>query len=187
MTSMEKKNKFLQEVRDYEYRHEYVSANIVNGLAFQIGLMREAQEWSHDELAERCGETSKSISRIENPNCEDYSLDTLLQLAKAFDVALLVRFAPFSELADWVINLSDEKLIPLSYENEQMNLFSQYETDDRHEDFEQSNTWLPDLAESSATETSWSSGQKKVAKDVRIPMSATKHDANNFTEMGMVA
>ena len=73
MTAMEKKNKFLQEVRDYKYRHEYVSANIVNGLAFQIGLMRDAQEWTQDELANRCGETVESISRLEDPNDDGYT------------------------------------------------------------------------------------------------------------------
>ena len=128
MTSVEKKTKFLHEMRDYDYRHEYVSANIVNSLAFQIGLMRDTRGWTHDELAQQCGKTPKTISSLEDPNDKGYTLGTLRQLAKVFDVALLIRFAPFGELADWVINLNEEKLTPLPYEQEQLKLFSQVES-----------------------------------------------------------
>ncbi len=187
MTAMEKKNKFLQEVRDYKYRHEYVSANIVNGLAFQIGLMRDAQEWTQDELANRCGETVESISRLEDPNDDGYTLKSLLQVAKAFDVALLARFAPFGELADWVINLNDEKLTPLPYENEQLNLFSQVETIIDPDDIELLDTWQFDLPVSSAIGTSWSPSSRKAAKDASLPKIATRRDANNLSYLGKVA
>ena len=179
MTSTKKKNKFLSEVRDYEYRHEFVSANIVNGLAFQIGLMRDAQEWTQDELAERCGQTYESISRLEDPNDERYSLKTLLQLAKVFDVALLVRFAPFGELADWVINLNDEKLTPLSYEKEQMNLFSQVERDIEHDDIKQQYTWPSDVLRRADILTYLSSSQREPTLGDDVAEMTSKHDANN--------
>jgi transcriptional regulator with XRE-family HTH domain len=39
-----------------------------------------------------------AIARLENPNYGEYSVRTLQRLAAAFDVALVVKFAPFSEV-----------------------------------------------------------------------------------------
>jgi hypothetical protein len=43
----------------------------------------------------------------------------LKRLRAAFDVALVVKFIPFSEFAEWIINLTPEKLAPPNFEEEQ--------------------------------------------------------------------
>jgi hypothetical protein len=50
------------------------------------------------------------ISQIEDPNYGKLSLSTLKRIASAFDVGLVVRFVPFSELAEWELSLSSESL-----------------------------------------------------------------------------
>ena len=46
--------------------------------------------------------TQNAISRLESLHYGKATLTTLKRLAAAFDVALVVRFVPFSELVDWV-------------------------------------------------------------------------------------
>jgi len=64
--------------------------------------MREREKWSQEELAKRVGMNQNAISRLENPFYGKPTITTLKRLATAFDVALIVRFAPFGELVDWV-------------------------------------------------------------------------------------
>ena len=45
---------------------------------------------------------------MEKPGGAHFTLETLKRLAEAFDVALVVRFAPFSELLDWSRNFNPE-------------------------------------------------------------------------------
>jgi hypothetical protein len=58
------------------------------------------------------------VSRAENPDYRGTRISTLGKLAEAFDVALIVRFAAFSELADWLATLSRDSFEPASYEEE---------------------------------------------------------------------
>jgi hypothetical protein len=53
-------------------------------------------------LARNVEMNQNAISRLENPNYGKATLTTLRRVARAFDVALIVRFVPFSQLADWV-------------------------------------------------------------------------------------
>jgi hypothetical protein len=45
-------------------------------------------------------------------------LNTLKDLAKAFDVGLLVRFVPFSSLVDWEANLTPDMIAPPNFTQE---------------------------------------------------------------------
>ena len=42
------------------------------------------------------------IYRLENPSYGRATISTLKRIAAVFDVALVVRFVPFSQLIDWV-------------------------------------------------------------------------------------
>ncbi len=55
------------------------------------------------------------ISRYENPDYGRYLISTLLDLAAAFDVALVVHFAPFSELVEWDLKATSKTLCPAPY------------------------------------------------------------------------
>lgn len=50
------------------------------------------------------------IAVLEGADYENYSISTLKRLASAFDVALIVKFAPFSELIRFKENLSSHDL-----------------------------------------------------------------------------
>jgi transcriptional regulator with XRE-family HTH domain len=79
-----------------------VESHLSKGLAFQIRSLREKEGWSQQCLAEKICSNQNSVYRAENPNYGKHTLTTLKKIAAAFDVALVVRFVPFSELVDWV-------------------------------------------------------------------------------------
>ena len=97
-------------LQDKEYRQAFVSAQISNGLPFQIRTTREDRGWTQGELAERAGMSQEAVSRLESFTYGKFTLSTLKRLAAALDVALIVRFVPFSELVDWSANLAPADL-----------------------------------------------------------------------------
>jgi transcriptional regulator with XRE-family HTH domain len=112
-----KRQQVLRSLEDREYRREF-AADVGTGLAFQVRLLREARGWTQEQLAHQMGKRQETICQWENPNYGRYTLKTLDELAAAFDVALLVRFAPFRELVDWLIDLTPERLAPPPFEEE---------------------------------------------------------------------
>jgi transcriptional regulator with XRE-family HTH domain len=109
-----------EELKDKEYRDAFVAAYVRNGIAFQIRAMRESRGWDQKKLADKMGNVKLQpiVSRYENPDYGRFSMTTLLDLAKAFDVGLIVRFAPFSELIDRDDDFADESLDVDSYARE---------------------------------------------------------------------
>jgi transcriptional regulator with XRE-family HTH domain len=88
--------------RGHKERAKFVDSHISKGLAFQTRSLRDREGWSQQELADKIGSNQNAIYRAENPGYGKQTLTTLKKIAAAFDVALIVRFVPFSELIDWV-------------------------------------------------------------------------------------
>jgi transcriptional regulator with XRE-family HTH domain len=82
-------------------------------------MLREKNGWTQEHLAQRAGSKQETISLWENPNYGSYNIKTLKTLAAAFDVALLVKFVPFSKLVEWNVNLTPDRLAPASFEQDQ--------------------------------------------------------------------
>jgi transcriptional regulator with XRE-family HTH domain len=109
-----------KKMRSKEYRNSYVGAHLSNTVASQISLLREANGWTQKELADKSGMRQSRISALEDPNYENIEIGTLRRLASAFDVALTVRFVPFSELVEWTANLDPGKLTPASFHDDHL-------------------------------------------------------------------
>lgn len=88
-------------LRNKEYRNAYVGEYLHTNIAYQVRALRKQRNWDQQKLAENAGMLQPRISAIENPSNSKLNLDTLLRLASAFDVALEVRFAAFSDLLRW--------------------------------------------------------------------------------------
>lgn len=117
-TIRDKRRLMVESLVDKEYRDAFVAEHIATGIAFQIRAMRASRGWSQEELAERTGKKQETISQLENPDYGSYTLKTLKQLASAFDVALVVRFAPFSELVDYAASISQVDLEAPPFEHD---------------------------------------------------------------------
>jgi transcriptional regulator with XRE-family HTH domain len=95
----------VNELREKQYRDAYVASQIRVSLPFQIRALRENRPMTQPELGKLAGMTQPRISEIERPGERRLNVDTLLRLASALDVALQIRFVPFSELIDWADDL----------------------------------------------------------------------------------
>jgi len=83
-------------------RKQFVESHLGKTMATQIRATRDQRGWTQGRLAEEVGMNQNAISRLESPSYAKPTLTTLKRLAAAFDVALVVRFVPFSELVPWV-------------------------------------------------------------------------------------
>lgn len=110
MNIVKRKEKLITKLKNKEYRDAFVAALIATGIPFQIETLRKQRKWNQKKLGELADMAQESISRLEDPNYGKLNLNTLKRLAAAFDIGLMVRFVPFSELVNWEINLSLESL-----------------------------------------------------------------------------
>jgi transcriptional regulator with XRE-family HTH domain len=115
---VKQKNELISLLQDKEYRDAFVVASINIGVPAQIRTLRKQRQWSQEKLAEEAMMQQEGISRIEDPDRGSVNLKTLLKLAAAFNVGLIVRFVPFSEMINWKLNLSLDAMEVKSFDQE---------------------------------------------------------------------
>lgn len=76
-------------MRDPLYYHVVIAQN--------IGALRQSRQLTQAEVARRADLHRKTVARAEQ--CEGLSLDTLVRLARAFDLDLLDLLSPAATLA----------------------------------------------------------------------------------------
>lgn len=131
MTSSDRQ--LIEELKDKAYREAFVATHIDNGIAFQIRTIRKVNNWTQKDLGDKADMKQERISVLEDPNKINFNVDTLRRIASAFDVGLMIRFVPFSDLVKWDKDLSPESLQVTSFtedtffkeeENEELSLGS---------------------------------------------------------------
>lgn len=83
-------------------RARFVESHLAKGIGFQLRALRDREKLSQQELAQKAGTTQNAISRLESSRYGKPTITTLKKMAEVFDVALVVRFVPYSQLIDWV-------------------------------------------------------------------------------------
>ena len=116
--SVTSKTKQLAKLRRKAYRDAYVEEHIKTSLPIQMIALREQRGWSQTELGRRVGMRQNAVSRLEDAESGVPSVTTLLRLAKTFDVALLIKFVPFTKLLAEFSDLSTQALEVKSFEDE---------------------------------------------------------------------
>jgi transcriptional regulator with XRE-family HTH domain len=91
-----------EQFQDAEFRNAYADAFLNSRIAAQIKIIREQRDLTQAALAEKIGTKQAGISRLENINYSSWRVDTLLRLARAFDVRLRISFEEFGTLLDEV-------------------------------------------------------------------------------------
>lgn len=135
-----KTRRIFREFQSKEFRDAYVESQINDTLAFQVRAMRKERGWSQNELATLTSTRQSAISRMENPDYGQFNIETLKKLASVFDVALMVRFVSFSELANRAAKLTIEDLNIQSYKDDHgLQGYSAFDSDDRVSNFTVSN------------------------------------------------
>lgn len=95
------------EWKDREYREAYMEAAVEQGVAWQIRINRQKRGLSQKALASAIGTQQSGVSRLEDPEYGGHSLETLVNIAKAFDCALAVKFISYSQLASEANRLTE--------------------------------------------------------------------------------
>lgn len=110
------KQQIWESLRDPEFRRQFTEEHVVLGVPFWIRALRKSQHLTQEDLANLLEGNQSLISDWENPEKGLRNLSTLIELAKAFEVGLLVRPVPFSVLIDWTLDA--DKDAPMSFGEE---------------------------------------------------------------------
>ena len=90
-----------------ERRNAYVAAQIDVLIPYQIRALRKQYGLEQKDLAALADMKQPSISKLEKAG-NRANIETLKRIANALDVALIVKFVPFTELARWSDNFSPD-------------------------------------------------------------------------------
>ncbi len=103
--------KFADELREKDMRDAYIAAQTCAKLVEQIRAIRASRGWSQAEFAKRLGKPQSNVSqRLENREYSGFTLTTLLEVASAFDVALVAEFVPYVDFLKRTNDLSKRAL-----------------------------------------------------------------------------
>lgn len=105
-------SKLFSKLKDKKYRNLFIAGEVRRTVPFQLRALRSARTWTQADLGIEAEMPQTVISRIENGDAASLNIKTLLKLAAAFDVALVVRFEPIDRLVHWVDSLSPEVISP---------------------------------------------------------------------------
>jgi len=96
-----------------QYRNAFLASQIRRMIPMQVRAIRDAQEMTQQELADAAHTTQTVISRIEKGSGSgNLTIKSLLNLASALDVALVIRFEPIDRFIHWTENLSQNDIAP---------------------------------------------------------------------------
>jgi transcriptional regulator with XRE-family HTH domain len=95
-----------------EYRDGYLQSRVRGYIAYQIQALREQLGLTQQAFADLTGKKQSTISRLEDTEYGKVSVQTLLDIACATDVALVVKFASYPDFLDQTRMMATEALQP---------------------------------------------------------------------------
>ena len=113
------KSKLQMLLTDVDYRASYLRAKLAVNIPSQIRALRRRQDdMTQIELAEKAGMLQSRISTMERPGSVKFNIETLIRLAAAFRVGLLVKFVPFSEVVKHENSFAQDEFDVTTIEND---------------------------------------------------------------------
>ena len=97
-------------VSDIDTRTAYIRAKLGTLVPAQIRALRLKSDMPRQaDLANEAKLHQSRISMFETPVAANVTLETLSRLAAAFQVGVVVKFVPFSEMLEWENGFSQDK------------------------------------------------------------------------------
>lgn len=116
--------RLVDRLRNPEYRSAFVAENVRTKISYQIRALRAQRGWQQKTLAERMGKPQSVVCRLEDPDYGKPSIQSLLEIAAAFDVALVIEFVGFKEFLRRTRDVSPGKLTAPSFDERQFSSFT---------------------------------------------------------------
>lgn len=104
----ERSNTISRLIESADFRASYLRAKLNINIPSQIHALRRRQDLTQVAFAEEAGMKQSRISAMERPGETKFNLETLIRVAAAFKVGLIVRFAPFSDVLRWENGFSQD-------------------------------------------------------------------------------
>ena len=101
-----------------EYRDAFVEAQAKRVIPMQIRVLLRQRGWSQAKLGQEAKLSQGVISRAQDPDYGNLTINTLVKIAAGFDVAFVGRFVSFRELGRLYDDLSEESLEVPSFTEE---------------------------------------------------------------------
>lgn len=116
-TTKSRLTKLKEKFVDKTYRDAYVSAHVRRWIANQIRALRadKTRSWTQADLAARMGKPQSVVSRLEDPDYGKMTVNTLLEVAAAFDVALEVKFVAHEQFVRDTEDVSERAMAAPSF------------------------------------------------------------------------
>jgi transcriptional regulator with XRE-family HTH domain len=97
------------------YRIAYVREHVKTWITYQIRALREQRGWLQGKLAREMDKPQSVVSRIEDPDYGKLTLQTLFEVAAAFDVALIVKFVDYRSFLGQTRNVGRDEMQVASF------------------------------------------------------------------------
>jgi transcriptional regulator with XRE-family HTH domain len=97
-----------------------VAEHVRTAISYQIRALRAQRGWSQKKLSEEIKKPQSVVNRLENPDYGRPSVQTLLEIAAAFDVALLIQYVSFPEFLRRTRDVSPESMCADSFDAKQL-------------------------------------------------------------------
>lgn len=106
-----------------KYREQYALSLLKRSVAFQIKTLRKKHCGSQAVLAERSQLTQGVVSRAEDQEYGNLTFNTVGRIAAGLDMAFIGKFVPWSELAKFSRDLSEDEFANIpTFEEENIGL-----------------------------------------------------------------
>lgn len=99
-------------------RHAFVEAEAATALAHQIRALRLQRGWTQGALAKKLRTTQPVVSRLEDASYGRITFKTMVELAKVFDTAVVMKFVSTIDLMRerWVVDPASLQVKPFEEE-----------------------------------------------------------------------
>src|SRR5271166_2744234 len=105
----DRSEKISKLINNRRSRESYIRAKLNVLIPAQIKGLLLHWPMTQKELGEAAEMKQSRISAMERPGAVKFNLETLIRLASAFKVGMVVRFIPFSEMLRWENDFSQDE------------------------------------------------------------------------------